>query len=244
MMNRFALLSLPAFALIASCGGSKDGNTTSSAPVAAAKAPAGTDWKTTVSETDDGGFLMGNPNAALKLVEYGSRTCPHCAKFSADSSAGLPNYIESGKVSYEFRDFPIHAPDLAAIMLGRCGGAAPFFTILEQMFAAQPEMLPKLEKLPPETQAKTQGMTPVQQASFWADTVGYREFVEQRGVTSAQANACLADTKVIDKINKSLTTADTKYHISGTPTFILNGDVMADINTWDGVEKALKAAGA
>jgi protein-disulfide isomerase len=243
-MNRFALLALPAIALVASCG-SKDGNSTSSAaPVAAAKAPAGTAWTTTVSETPDGGFQMGNPNAPIKLVEYGSRTCPHCAKFSADSSGGLPKYIDSGKVSYEFRDFPIHAPDLAAIMLGRCGGPAPFFTILEQMFAAQPEMLPKLEKLPADAQAKIQGMTPIQQATFWADTVGYREFVEQRGVTAQQANACLTDNSVIDKVNKSLTTADTKYHISGTPTFILNGDVMADINTWDGVEKALKAAGA
>lgn len=243
-MNRFALLALPAFALIASCGDKTGGNTTSAAPVAAASAPAGTQWTTTVSETADGGFQMGNPNAPLKLVEYGSRTCPHCAKFSADSSGKLQTYIESGKVSYEFRDFPIHAPDLAAIMLGRCGGPAPFFTILEQMYAAQPEMLPKLEGLAPDTQAKVQAMTPVQQAAFWADTVGYKQFVEQRGVTTAQANACLADQGVIEKINKSLATADTKYHITGTPTFILNGDVMADINTWEGVEKALKAAGA
>lgn len=242
-MNRFALLALPALALLASCG-EKGGNTSSSAPVAEAKAPTGTQWTTTVSETADGGFLMGNPNAPLKLVEYGSRTCPHCAKFSADSSGGLPKYVESGKVSYEFRDFPIHAPDLAAIMLGRCGGPAPFFTILEQMYAAQPEMLPKLEGLPADTQAKVQVMSPVQQAAFWADTVGYRQFVEQRGVTTAQANSCLADNGVIEKINKSLATADSKYHVSGTPTFILNGDVMADINTWDGVEKALKAAGA
>ncbi|WP_293880082.1 thioredoxin domain-containing protein [Sphingomonas sp.] len=242
-MNRIALLALPALALVASCG-SKDGNTTSSAPVAAAKPPTGTQWATTVVETPDGGFLMGNPNAALKLVEYGSRTCPHCAKFSAESSTGLPKYIETGKVSYEFRDFPIHAPDLAAILLGRCGGSAPFFTILEQMYSAQPDMLPKLEGLSPELQAKAQAMSPIQQATFWADTVGYRQFVEQRGVTAAQANACLSDTGVIDKLNKSLATADTKYKIQGTPTFILNGDVMADINTWAGVEQALRAAGA
>jgi protein-disulfide isomerase len=242
-MNRFAMLALPAFALIASCG-SKEGNTTASVPVAAAKAPAGTDWTTTVSETADGGFRMGNPDAPLKLVEYGSRTCPHCAKFAADSATGLPKYVESGKVSYEFRDFPIHAPDVAAIILGRCGGPAPFFAILEQMFAAQPQMMPKLEGLPADTQAKVQAMAPLQQAAFWADTVGYREFVEQRGVTTAAANACLADNGALDKITKSLSTADTKFHVSGTPTFILNGDVMADINTWDGVEKALKSAGA
>lgn len=242
-MNRFALLSLPAFALIASCG-DKDGNTSSSAPVAAAKAPAGTDWATTVSETADGGFQMGNPNAPVKLIEYGSRTCPHCAKFAADSAGGLPKYIESGKVSYEFRDFPIHAPDVAAIMLGRCGGPAPFFAILEQMFAAQPQMLPKLEGLPADTQAKVQAMSPLQQSAFWADKIGYKEFVEQRGVTTEQANACLADATVIDKINKSLATADTKYKISGTPTFILNGDVIQNVNTWDGVEQALKGAGA
>ena len=230
--------------LISGCGQQAGNSSAPSAPVVAVKAPAGTTWEATVVETPEGGFLMGNPNAAIKLVEYGSRTCPHCAKFSADSSGLLKAYVASGKVSYEFRDFPIHAPDLAAILLGRCGGPAPYFTILEQMMAAQTEMLPKIEKLPADVQQKLSAMSPVEQAAQWADLLGYRDFVQQRGVSAEAAKTCLADTRAIDKIGKSLASADAQYKITGTPTFILNGGVLSDVNEWNGVERALKAAGA
>ena len=213
-------------------------------PIVAVSAPAGTTWEATVAETADGGYRMGNPNAPIKLVEYGSRTCPHCAKFSAESAAGLKTYVATGKVSFEFRDFPIHAPDLAAIMLGRCGGPGPYFTILEQMMAAQSTMLPKIEKLPPEMQSKLASMSPNEQAAQWADLVGYRDFVQQRGITADAAKTCLADSGAVDRIGKQLAAADAQYKISGTPTFILNGEVLANVNEWPAVESALKAAGA
>ena len=68
--------------------------------------PNNGDWTTIVAQTPEGGFLMGNPNAKVKLVEFGSMTCPHCAEF--DETACKPlidNYVKTGLVSCEFRNF-------------------------------------------------------------------------------------------------------------------------------------------
>ncbi len=242
------LISTGALLALAACnatGGNGSASSTAAAPVMGVKAPPGTEWTATVAETADGGFVMGNPGAPIKLIEYGSRTCPHCGKFAREGAEPLKTYVATGKVSYEFRDFPIHAPDIAAILLGRCAGPKPFFEILEQMYAAQPQVLPLLEKMPPELGAKIQAMTdPNQAAAAWADFLGYREFMQQRGITAAQVNACLADKATVTKMDTWLKTADSQYQVSGTPTFILNGNVLQNINEWPGVEAALKAAGA
>ncbi|MCA1653471.1 MAG: DsbA family protein, partial [Sphingomonadales bacterium] len=90
------------------------------APVAA---PNGGDWTTVVSRTPAGGFVMGNPNAKVKLIEYGSLTCPHCAEF--EEKGGKPlidNYVKKGLVSFEFRNFVRDPYDITAALIARCGG--------------------------------------------------------------------------------------------------------------------------
>ncbi|KKI18552.1 MULTISPECIES: thioredoxin domain-containing protein [Sphingomonas] len=231
-------------ALLAACG---DGNTTNTAApnsIAAAPAPAGQDWTQTVSKTADGGYVMGNPNAPLKLVEYGSRTCPTCGNFGRTATRPLEdNYIKSGKVSYEFRDFLVHAPDLGVALLGQCAGPAPFFGMLEQMFVDQDQFLSKLESVPQDFQQRLQSMTPAQQAAAWVEHLGYLDFVKQRGLTEAQARQCLADTKGIEDLAKVSEVAMRDKQVTGTPTFFLNGEKI-DGASWPQVEQALKAAGA
>jgi protein-disulfide isomerase len=246
---RFALPAMAALAL-AGCKKQADDSSTatttpaaqtaSSAPVAA---PAG-GWTEQVAQTPEGGFVMGNPNAPVKLIEYGSRSCPHCAHFT---ETGVPSlkakYISTGKVSYEFRDFLIHPMDLSAILVGQCNGAANFFPILDQMMAGQSEMTAKLEKLPPNFMQTLTG-TPAEQATKWAEALGYIQFVGQRGVPEAKARQCLADTKAIDAISKNLQDAQAKYNIDSTPTFIINGTKADNVFDWATLEPALKAAGA
>src|SRR3546814_3838677 len=91
---------------------------------------------------------MGNPNAALKLVEYGSRSCPTCGVFGRDGIPPLEeNYVKTGKVSFEFRDFPVHGgPDLGLSPLGRCVSESAFFPIPEQTYASQDKLLEKDRK--------------------------------------------------------------------------------------------------
>lgn len=237
-------VSAIALALLAACG--DGGNTTSAASesVAAVPAPAGQDWLTTVSKTADGGFLMGNPNAPLKLVEYGSRTCPSCGNFGRTATRPLEdNYIKTGKVSYEFRDFLVHAPDLGVAVLGQCAGEGPFFGILEQTFVEQDNFLKTLETVPADFQQRLQGMTPSQQATAWVEHLGYLDFVKQRGLTEAQARQCLADTKQIEEIAKVTEVAMREKQVTGTPSFFLNGEKL-DAASWPQVEQALKAGGA
>lgn len=216
---------------------------TATASAAAVAAPAG-GWAEQVVKTPEGGYMMGNPNAPVKLIEYGSRSCPHCAAFTKEGEPLLKSqYVSTGKVSYEFRDFPIHPMDLAAILVGQCNGASTFFPILEQMMADQQTVFDKLQTLPA---SFTNGLTgsPNDQAMKWADQLGYIQFVGQRGVPEAKARACLADPKATDAISKQLADAQAKYNVNATPTFIINGSPVANAYDWATLEPALKAAGA
>ncbi len=214
-----------------------------SGPVAAA--PAG-GWAEQITATPEGGFLMGNPNASVKLIEYGSRTCPHCAKFTEEGFPQLKSkYIATGKVSYEFRDFVIHPMDLSAILVGQCNGPSTFFPILEQMMADQPNVFPKLDKLPPTFQQALASKTPNEQAVAWAEQLGYIQFVGQRGVPEAKARACLSDPKGVEAISKHMQDAVSRYNVSFTPFFIVNDKPAGDGATvWSALEPALKGAGA
>lgn len=237
-------IALAATIALAACGGSDAGNITAPAnSVAAVTAPTGQDWTQVVSNTPENGYIMGNPNATLKLVEYGSRTCPTCGAFGQTGMQPLQQtYVKSGKVSYEFRDFLVHAPDLGVATLGHCAGAAPFFPILEQMYREQSGFLEKLETATP-FQQSIQGRTPQQQAVAWVEHLGYLDFLKQRGVSEQQARACLADPKLLKQVT-DLSQAAIDQGVTGTPTFFLNGQKLDNIVTWPQVEQALKAAGA
>ncbi len=245
---RFALPAIAAALLLAGCHKKTDDAATAPAAnmAAATSAPAGAasagGWTEQVVQTPDGGYRMGNADAPVKLVEYGSRTCPHCGEFAKESMPEIKQMVATGKLSYEFRDFPIHAPDLAAILLGQCNGPATFFPILEAMFADQVNTLPKLETLPPSFQQSMQGKTPNEQAVMWANLLGYSSFVAQRGVPTAKAQACLADPKAVDAISARLQKESGR--IEATPSFIINGgDVLSGL-PWSDVKAKLAAAGA
>jgi hypothetical protein len=115
--------------LLSGCGGeseNKAGNSTAPAGTASAPVtpPEGGDWTQVVVETPEGGFRMGNPNAAVKLVEYASVTCPHCAEFSEQASETIKNdYVKNGQVSWEFRHLLLPFPtDPGMSLLARCQG--------------------------------------------------------------------------------------------------------------------------
>lgn len=242
-MKKLAAALLP-LALLAGCGGG--GNEAPTAPansVATVAAPAGQDWSQTVSTTEGGGYVMGNPDAPLKLLEWGSRLCPTCGAFAnAGMRPLIDNYVKTGKVSYEFREFLVHgAPDFAPALIGRCAGTQPFFPMLEEMFAAQPTVLPKMEDAG-QFQQSIQNQTPAQQFTAWAEKLGFIEFAKQRGLPEAQVRACLTDQKQIDALVKYMDQGSASG-VTGTPSFFLNGKKL-DAVSWPQVEQALKNAGA
>ncbi|CAN5562214.1 hypothetical protein BH09PSE4_BH09PSE4_20840 [soil metagenome] len=244
MKLRIAFAALAALVL-ASCGSGTGGNSSApAAPVASAAPPAGKLWTDVVSATPEGGYVMGNPNAPIKLVEYGSRLCPTCGAFANTGMKTLEaTYVASGKVSYEFREFMVHGPpDFAPALLGRCAGAGPFFPLLEQMFAAQPAVLPKLEAaMAP--MAKLQGQPATVVSTAWAEQLGFIDFVKQRGIPEAQARACLGDQKANEAL-ALMTDKASGLGVSGTPTFFINGTKAEGVITWEAMQDTLKAAGA
>ena len=126
---------------LAACGGGSGNNTAGvtppATPVTNVAAPAGSDWTQTIRETERG-FLMGNPDAAVKLVEYASITCPHCGDFSNQGgSEGIRNYVRSGRVSWEYRPYMIFPTDPGLFALLRCNGPESYFQLVDQLYAEQ-----------------------------------------------------------------------------------------------------------
>ncbi|KQN35567.1 protein-disulfide isomerase [Sphingomonas sp. Leaf407] len=241
---RFLPPLLALVALSACGGGDAAGNATTATPVAGVAAPAGKPWTETVAVTPEGGYRIGNPDAAIKLVEYGSRTCPTCGAFAREGNEPLiANYVSTGKVSFEFRDFAVHgAPDLAAAVLGRCNGTATFFPLLEAMYQDQLATLDRMQAIPQAEQARLQSIPPVQAIAGWADAAGFVDFVKQRGVPEAKARECLRDQKLIDQVVKI--TEEGGATVTGTPTFLINGEKVENAVQWKDIEAALKGAGA
>ena len=244
ILSLFAVLPL---LVLAACG-SGSGGDNASAPAGSVKAisaPAGANWLETVSATPEGGVRMGNPNAPLKLVEYGSRTCPVCGAFGREGTQPLEQkYIATGKVSWEFREYLVHGqPDVPASLLGKCVPTAVFFPILEQMYINQQPIEEKMSS--PQGQAlfqKMQNAKPQEVAAAWADYLGYIDFFKQRGLPEDKARACLADTKALDAILQGMKAGEAKG-VNGTPSFFINGDKV-DAISWDQLETVLKARGA
>lgn len=238
------IMMLGAVALVALAGCNKTADTPAQAPLSQVAAPAGTSWTETTSETPDGGMLMGNPAAPVKLLEYAALSCPHCAKFSEDSAEGLKALIAKGTVSLELRTFLIHPQDVPASLLARCNGAGPFFAIAEQMFATQNDWLGKSSTITAADQQSWATMSPNQVAASLADKLGLVEFVQQRGIPADKAKSCLADPEGVKTLEKIAKVATGEYKISGTPAFIINGKVVPNVTTWADLEPQLKLAGA
>jgi protein-disulfide isomerase len=198
----------------------------------AAKAIAGRDWTKLVSETPDGGYLMGNPAAKVKLVEYGSLTCPHCAAFSRESAPLLINdYVKPGLVSYEFRNFARDPLDLAAAVMLHCVGSGASFKLIDQLYADQDQWLGKLEKASAADSARLNALPPDKAMGELVKFAGLDRFFAMRGLPSARGEQCLADKNRQQKIAGIRATAVQKFEVDGTPTFIINGAKAA--NTYD-----------
>lgn len=234
--------------LLAGCGDKgSDGNVAATenqaAPVLTqVEAPNG-DWTQVVTETADGGYLMGNPNAPVKLVEYASLTCPHCAAFSEIGSEPLKSkYVKSGQVSFEFRNFVLNPIDLAATLLTRCQGTGPYFRTVEQLFATQREWTSGASQMSEADAQRIQTLPREQQVGALAKAAGIDTFFRQRGMPEARVNACLADQQATEKLVAMNKVAVERDKVSGTPTFLINGETVDNVTAWPALEPKLREA--
>ncbi|WP_448662371.1 thioredoxin domain-containing protein [Sphingomonas sp. CJ20] len=212
------------------------------------RAPAASKWVTTIVRTPAGGYRQGNPDAPVKLIEYGSRTCPTCARFAAEGMAPLRDqYIATGKVSYEYRDMLVHGgPDFALALLNQCVGPARFFTTLDAIYANQPafeERVDAMVKASAKEMEAIQALAPAQMATRFAERLGFLKFMAARGLPEAQARKCLSDPALIKGIAQVHADGISKFDVHGTPSFFVNGRRVRAF-TWDQLQPELWAAGA
>jgi len=226
-------LGLALLIALAACSKKADQAVPSVGPIAAVPPPAGKQWTDVVVATPQGGMLMGNPNAPVKIVEYASYTCPHCKLFEQEGAGPLQQkYVSTGKVSWEFRSFLIHGPDMAVTMLMNCRGPAPFFALSQQLYAAQDDWLGKMAAMPAAEQQRIATLAPADQFKALAALGDLYGFFGVRGLPRAQADACLSDQAAIDKVTAAQANATDKDQVDSTPTFIINGAKQADMATW------------
>lgn len=244
MKNLIATALLPVALTLAGCGkGEDNASGPAAAPVAAVAAPAGTSWSETVATTPDGHFLMGNPNAAVKLVEYGSYTCSHCRDFSAEASEEIRKLVDTGKMSFEFRSYVRDPIDITTALLARCGGKDIFFPLSEQYFGNQAAMFDKVQALGDARYQQLMSAPPQSRLVGLGEALGLVDFAKQRGVAEDQAKQCLADGKTADALVKDVESANSQYNITGTPAFLINGTLVNSPPTWKDLHGELRRAG-
>lgn len=162
-------------------------------------------------------MVMGDAKATVTVIEYASMTCPHCAHFTETTFPELKKrYIDTGKVRFIFREFPLDQLAAAAFMLARCAGetdSGKYFTMIDTMFRQQ--RVWAVEKpLPP-----------------------LLALAKQAGFTQATFEACLQNQKLLDGIEAVRTRATDKFKVQSTPSFFINGMLYAGALTIDDMAK-------
>lgn len=165
-------------------------------------------------------FVIGAPNAPVTLIEYASMTCPHCARFHADVLPRLKTeYVETGRLKFVFRDFPLDRMALNAHMLARCAGPDRFFAFLDVFFGQQANW--------------TRG-TPDQM------TQALRRLARLGGMADAQIDQCLADTSVQNEVLAQTMTGEREHRVQATPTIVINGTVHRGGMSYEELDRALR----
>ena len=213
--------------------------------VTQAKPPAGGTWADVVNMSSADGFVMGNPNAKVKLIEIGSLFCPYCKRFEDEGSPQLvEKYVKPGNVSWEFRPYVIHGPiDVAANIVARCAGMKAFFPLTKALYKDQPILEAKLTSLPTDKQQELQGLPTNQIFVGYANVLGLQDWAAARGLPQAKSNQCLADQKMIDKEVQITSDVNSQYpEFSGTPSFVINGKMLTKTGEWKTLQPQLDAA--
>jgi protein-disulfide isomerase len=145
---------------------------------------------------------MGSETAPVTIVEYASMTCPHCAAFEAMVFPKLKEkYIDTGKVRFILREFPLDGLAAAAFMLARCAGPDKYYPMVETLFAQQ---------------AKWAVRNPIEPLMAIA---------KQAGFTQQTFEACINDKDQLTKMQQVRDRAAQSFKVKATPTFFINGEL-------------------
>jgi protein-disulfide isomerase len=165
-------------------------------------------------------MAIGPKDASVTITEFASMTCPHCAAFNAEVFPKIKAaYVDTGKVRYIFREFPLDIKAAAGSMLARCiakDDSGKYFAVIDLLFKQQGDWVMK---------NTTETLT----------RIG-----KQAGLTQQQVEDCLKDQALLDKIAADQKYASEVLKVNSTPTFFINGEVIKGEASFDEFEKKIK----
>jgi protein-disulfide isomerase len=157
---------------------------------------------------------LGSPDAPVLMVEYAAPTCPHCAAFDVQVFPLIKQkYIDTGKVFYVFRVFPLNSVDVAAESMARCLPADNYFSFIDLLYRNQPKWDPEY------------GVADVHG--------GLVQMGGMAHMSAQEVDTCIANTTEQTQITKLGQEAETKYGVNGTPSFLVNGEMRVGESTWE-----------
>lgn len=202
---------------------------------------AKTNWLATARRTSEGAIVIGNPAARVKLVEYLSLTCSHCADFSADAMGPLQrDYIARGLVSLEVRHAVRDPLDFTASLLLRCEAPRAYLGAIEALFAKQVEWLERARK--GIDGPAFEALAPERKIPAIARAAGFDGFFAQRGLSPRAQAACMASKAGQDQLSQMTSNSWDRDKIPGTPLIVVNGERREYVKEWAQLEPLIKAA--
>src|SRR5712671_2007030 len=185
--------------------------------IAEAMAQTASDVAKPVSLPD---MALGPANAPVTITEYASMTCPHCAAFNENVFPKIKSeYIDSGKVRYVFREFPLDIKAAAGSMLARCiakDDSGKYFAVIDMLFKQQNDWA----------------------AKNTAETL--TRIGKQAGLSQEAVEACLKDQALLDKIAADQKYAGEVLKVDSTPTFFVNGEMIKGETSFEEFDKKIK----
>ncbi len=211
------------------------------AAVAALSMAAGkANWTATVTVTDSGSHVLGNPDAKVKLTEYVSYTCSHCASFQKESEAPLRiAYVMPGKVSVKVQHLLRDPVDLTVAMLTNCGNPKGFFKRHHLFLHSQDKWMAKLSGMSSATQQRWSTGPMSARMKAVARDFGFYAMMEQQGYSRVRVDKCLADAEMARRLSAQ-TQAASELGVRGTPSFAINGKLVTGAHTWSALQPELR----
>ena len=167
---------------------------------------------------------LGSPKAPVQFVEYAAPSCPHCAHWNEEVFPQLKKaYIDTGKVYYVFRVFPLSSVDVAVEAMAECLPKSSYFQFIEMMFRNQDKWDPDGYQIP-DVHAALINMGRI------------------AGMSAEKVDSCISNQDQLNKIAAVGEQANKSWGINSTPSFIADGIMTRDPVTWDGAQTVIDGA--
>jgi len=156
--------------------------------------------------TPSGGFtgdvLEGSPDAPVTIIEYASLTCPHCASFHERIYKPLKeSHIDTGKVNFIYRDFPLNNPAITASMIARCGGEDRYLAFVDLFLSQQDQWT---------------------RAQDWLGAL--QQMARLGGLSADKINECMSDQQLGQSVIDRHRAGGEVFDVNSTPTIIIDGE--------------------